>query len=190
MRSEERKFVSPGREPVSLPRKGFENLNLLGLVHAGAANMAQARHRRGNETHREAIMEFIAQKSELLDELELIQGAVEKKSTIPILSHFLVEAAGPGLHITGSDLELAARSSCIAKVKAEGKAAVPARRLVEIIRSLPGGGIRFKGLETTGYNSPASGPRSSWRAWQRTISLPCPNCLNPRSRCRPTCSPD
>ena len=39
-------------------------------------------------------MEFIAEKSELLDELDLIQGAVEKKSTIPILSHFLMEATG------------------------------------------------------------------------------------------------
>jgi DNA polymerase-3 subunit beta len=94
------------------------------------------------------VMEFIAEKSEILDEIELIQGAVEKKSSIPILSHFLVEAAGSGLQITGSDLELAARSSCIAKVKAEGKAAVPARRPVEIIRSLPDGEIRFKGLES------------------------------------------
>ena len=53
-------------------------------------------------------MEFISVKSELLDELDLIQGAVEKKSTIPILSHFLVEATGSELHITASDLELAA----------------------------------------------------------------------------------
>ena len=92
-------------------------------------------------------MEFIAEKSELLDELDLIQGAVEKKSTIPILSHFLMEATGSRLQITASDLELAARTSCFAKVKAEGKAAVPARRLVEIVRSLPDGEIRFKGLE-------------------------------------------
>ena len=92
-------------------------------------------------------MEFIAEKSELLDELDLIQGAVEKKSTIPILSHFLMEATGSRLQITSSDLELAARTSCFAKVKVEGKGAVPARRLVEIVRSLPDGEIRFKGLE-------------------------------------------
>ena len=92
-------------------------------------------------------MEFVVQKSEFLDELNLIQGAVEKKSTIPILSHFLVEAASSGLQITGTDLELAARSSCTAKVKGVGKAAVPARRLVEITRSLPDDEIRFKLLE-------------------------------------------
>ncbi len=51
------------------------------------------------------------------------------------------------MQITGTNLELGARSTCIAKVKAGGKAAVPARRLVEIIRSLPDGEIRFKQLE-------------------------------------------
>ena len=39
-------------------------------------------------------MEFYAQQSELLDELDLMQGAVERKSTIPILSHFVVEILG------------------------------------------------------------------------------------------------
>ncbi len=92
-------------------------------------------------------MEFIAQKSEFLGELELVQGAVEKKSTIPILSHFLVEAAGARLQITATDLQLGTRSSCNAQLKAEGKVAIPARRLVEIVRSVPDGEIRFKLLQ-------------------------------------------
>ena len=92
-------------------------------------------------------MEFFAHKSELLDELDLLQGAVEKKSTVPILSHFLLDAADFKLQIAATDLELAARSSCTAKVKASGQATVPARRLVEIIRSLPDGEVHFKLLE-------------------------------------------
>jgi len=92
-------------------------------------------------------MEFYAHQSELLDELDLLQGAVERKSTIPILSHFLVETVGSGLQISASDLEVGARSSCRVELKSEGKAAVPARRLVEIIRSLPDAEIRFKLLE-------------------------------------------
>ena len=92
-------------------------------------------------------MEFFAHKSELLDELDLLQGAVEKKSTVPILSHFLLDAADFKLQIAATDLELAARSSCAAKVKAPGKATVPARRLVEIVRSLPDGEVHFKLLE-------------------------------------------
>ena len=92
-------------------------------------------------------MEFYAHQSELSDELDLMQGAVERKSTIPILSHFLVETAGSKLQISASDLEVGARSSCRVELKSEGKAAVPARRLVEIIRSLPDAEIRFKLLE-------------------------------------------
>src|SRR5205807_9537282 len=89
-------------------------------------------------------MEFFAHKSELLDELDLLQGAVEKKSTVPILSHFLLDAADFKLQIAATDLELAAHSSCTAKVKAQGRATVPARRLVEITRSLPDAEAHFK----------------------------------------------
>src|SRR5215470_13407370 len=92
-------------------------------------------------------MEFYARQSELLDEIDLSQGAVERKSTIPILSHFLLETAGSRLQISASDLEVGARSSCRVELKSEGKGAVPARRLVEIIGSLPDGEIRFKLLE-------------------------------------------
>ena len=87
-------------------------------------------------------MEFYAQQSELLDKLDLMQGALERKSTIPILSHFLVETVGSRLQISASDLEVGARSSCRVELKGEEKTAVPARRLVEIIRSLPDGEIR------------------------------------------------
>ena len=92
-------------------------------------------------------MEFYAQQSELLDELDLMQGAVERKSTIPILSHFVVETVGSRLQISASDLEVCGSSSCRVELKGGGKAAIPARRLVEIIRSLPDGEIRFKLLE-------------------------------------------
>src|SRR5207249_7760970 len=100
-----------------------------------------------NTVVRSTTMEFLAHKSELLDELDLLQGAVEKRSTVPILSHFLLDAADFKLQIAATDLELGARSSCTAKVKAPGRATVPARRLVEIIRSLPDGEAHFKLLE-------------------------------------------
>src|SRR5436190_7680438 len=120
-----------------------------------------------NTVVRSTTMEFLAHKSELLDELDLLQGAVEKKSTVPILSHFLLDAADFKLQIAATDLELAARSSCAAKVKAPGKATVPARRLVEIVRSLPDGEVHVKLLENRWGRSPASGPHSSWWAWEQ-----------------------
>ncbi|HEV2425722.1 MAG TPA: DNA polymerase III subunit beta [Terriglobia bacterium] len=92
-------------------------------------------------------MEFSAKKSDLLKEIDLAQGVVEKKATIPILSNFLLEAKGGRIHLSATDLELGLLSSCVAKVKKEGAGTVPARRLVDIVRSLPEAEIRFKVLE-------------------------------------------
>jgi DNA polymerase-3 subunit beta len=92
-------------------------------------------------------MEFSVKKFDLLEELELTQGVVERKTTIPILSNLLVEAAGNRLTITATDLELSIRTSCEAKVKKEGAGTIPAKKLLELVRLLPEGEIRFKLLE-------------------------------------------
>ena len=65
-------------------------------------------------------MEFSVKKFDLLEELQLTQGVVERKTTIPILSNLLFEAKGNRLTITATDLELSIRTSCEAKVKKEG----------------------------------------------------------------------
>ena len=57
-------------------------------------------------------MEFSVKKFDLLEELNLTQGVVERKTTIPILSHLLFEATGNRLTITATDLELSVRTSC------------------------------------------------------------------------------
>ena len=92
-------------------------------------------------------MEFTAKKSDLLRELDLAQGVVEKKTTIPILSNLLLEAANGSIRLSATDLELGILSKCPAKVKKEGAGTVPARRLVDIVRSLPEADIRFRILE-------------------------------------------
>jgi len=92
-------------------------------------------------------MEFSVTKSQLLQELNLTQGVVEKKTTIPILSNLLLEATDSSLRISATDLELGVRCGCPAKVKKTGAGAVPAKRLLEIVRSLPEAEIRFKLLE-------------------------------------------
>ncbi len=92
-------------------------------------------------------MEFSVSKSALLKELALTQGVVEKKTTIPILSNLLVEAEGSTLRISATDLDLGVRCGCPAKVKQEGSGTIPAKRLLEIVRSLPEAEIRFKALE-------------------------------------------
>ncbi|HKS97020.1 MAG TPA: DNA polymerase III subunit beta [Terriglobia bacterium] len=92
-------------------------------------------------------MEFSSQKSNLLKELDLVQGVVEKKTTIPILSNLLLEAGDSGLRISATDMELGVRSSCAAKVKKAGAGTVPAKRLLDIVRSLPEAEVKIKALE-------------------------------------------
>ncbi len=92
-------------------------------------------------------MEFTVAKSELLNELNLTQGVVERKTTIPILSNILLEASDPTLRMSATDLELGVHCGCPAKVKKEGAGTVPAKRLLEIVRSLPEAEISFKVLE-------------------------------------------
>src|SRR6202047_1143999 len=94
-----------------------------------------------------AEMEFSVKKFDLLNELSLTQGVVERKTTIPILSNLLCEAKGNRLLITATDLELSIRTSCEAKVKKEGAGTIPAKKLHELVRLLPEGEIRFRLLE-------------------------------------------
>jgi DNA polymerase III subunit beta len=92
-------------------------------------------------------MDFFIEKSDLLKQLNFVRSAVEKRSTLPILSHVLLEAEGFELRITATDLEITARSTCQAKVRTKGAAVVPGVRFFEIIRSAEGGEIRCRSLE-------------------------------------------
>ena len=81
-------------------------------------------------------MEFTVSKADLVRELSLSQGVVEKKTTIPILSNVLLEAAGDRVTLTATDLELGIRCSCPARVKKEGAGTIPARKLLDYVRLL------------------------------------------------------
>src|ERR1700676_5090143 len=82
-------------------------------------------------------MKFTVSKTDLVRELNLSQGVVEKKTTIPILSNVLVEAVGDRINLTATDLELGIRSSCPARVKKQGAGTIPAKRLLDYVRLLP-----------------------------------------------------
>jgi len=89
-------------------------------------------------------MEFTVSKNDLVRELGLSQGVVEKKTTIPILSNVLVEAAGDRINLTATDLELGIRSSCPARVKKPGASTIPAKRLLDYVRLLPDADLDVK----------------------------------------------
>jgi len=92
-------------------------------------------------------MEITVSKSELLKELTATQGVVERKTTIPILSNYLFEAADDRLTLTATDLDLSLRTSCATKVKKEGSCTIPARKLYDYVKLLPDGDISIKLLE-------------------------------------------
>lgn len=91
-------------------------------------------------------LEIQIEKSELLKELSVTQGVVERKSTVPILSSFLFETAGSNLLITATDLDLSLRTICTAQVKKPGSCTVPARKLYEYVRLLGDDEITIKSL--------------------------------------------
>ena len=92
-------------------------------------------------------MEFTVSRADLVRELNLSQGVVEKKTTIPILSNILVEADRDRITLTATDLELGIRVSCPARVKKSGAGTIPARRLLDYVRLLPDSDVQLKTLE-------------------------------------------
>src|SRR5271168_327137 len=98
-------------------------------------------------TSTSTTMEITVSKFELLRELTATQGVVERKTTIPILSNYLFEAAGDKLSLTATDLDLSLRTSCNAKVKKEGACTIPARKLYDYVKLLPDADITIRLLE-------------------------------------------
>jgi DNA polymerase-3 subunit beta len=88
-------------------------------------------------------MELVVRKNDLLRELQLFQGIVERKNTIPILANVLMEASGDEVRFLATDLEVGLRSKCAASVTKPGSLTLPAKKLYEIVRSLPDTDIRI-----------------------------------------------
>jgi DNA polymerase III subunit beta len=94
-------------------------------------------------------MDFVTTKENLLRELEVMQGIVEKKSTIPILSNIVIDAQKDRLELLATDLEVGIRTTCEAKVSKPGSVALSARRLFDIVRYLPDAEVRLRSDEGT-----------------------------------------
>jgi DNA polymerase-3 subunit beta len=103
-------------------------------------------------------MELKIGAQELAKALGRSQGIVEKKSTMPILSHVLLEAKkGDQLVVSATDLDLAVSSDHACEVLKEGAVAVSARHLYEIVRALPEQTVTLKKAHNN-YLEVKSGP--------------------------------
>jgi DNA polymerase-3 subunit beta len=91
-------------------------------------------------------MQFVVSKQNLQKELGFVQGVVEKKNTIPVLSNILIESVGETtIRITGTDLDVTIRCEMDAEeITTPGSMCVQARKLLEIARLLPDAPVSFK----------------------------------------------
>src|SRR5215204_2928120 len=91
-------------------------------------------------------MQFVVSKQNLQKELGFVQGVVEKKNTIPVLSNILIESVGEStIRITATDLDVTIRSEMHAEeITTPGSMCVQARKLFEIARLLPDAPVNFK----------------------------------------------
>ncbi|MCI4445661.1 MAG: DNA polymerase III subunit beta [Candidatus Aminicenantes bacterium] len=82
-------------------------------------------------------MKFSASKTNVINELGLLQGIVEKRTTMPILSNILMKTEKDKVVMMGTDLEVGLRTYFTAEIKEEGVAAVNGRKLFDFIKLLP-----------------------------------------------------
>lgn len=83
-------------------------------------------------------MHFTIQREALLKPLQLVAGVVERRQTLPVLSNVLLVVEGQQLSLTGTDLEVELVGRVSLDEPAEpGEITVPARKLMDICKSLP-----------------------------------------------------
>jgi len=84
-------------------------------------------------------MKFSLPKETLLDELQLLQGIVEKRNTMPILANILMTVSGSEVEVTGTDREVGLRTHFPADIQKPGAITVNGKKIFEIVKSLPDG---------------------------------------------------
>jgi DNA polymerase-3 subunit beta len=89
-------------------------------------------------------MELVVRKNDLLKELSLLQGIVERKNTIPILANVLIDASKEGISLLATDLDVGLRSRCEGTVSKPGTLTLPAKKLFEIASALPDTDVRIE----------------------------------------------
>ncbi|MGE3978322.1 MAG: DNA polymerase III subunit beta [Nitrospira sp.] len=88
-------------------------------------------------------MKVRIERDELLTGLQRVQGVVEKRNTMPILSNILLEAKQDGVEIVATDLEIGMRGLYKGTILSPGGVTISARKLFEIVKELPPGDIEL-----------------------------------------------
>ena len=96
-------------------------------------------------------MELTTSQDILVRGLQKVQGIVERKNTLPILSHFLLTAQNDSATIHATDLELGYKGRFETTVNKPGTVTLPARKMYDILRELPAGEAVTLSVETEGW---------------------------------------
>src|SRR6202011_2950043 len=92
-------------------------------------------------------MELSIERVSLLNSLAMVQGIVERRNTVPILGHVLLEPDGNKIRLSATDLEVGIRTEVACKASAKGSLTLNARKLFEIVREAEGDEVTFKSLD-------------------------------------------
>jgi DNA polymerase III subunit beta len=84
-------------------------------------------------------MKFSLPKDAFLAELQILQGIVEKRNTMPILANILMNVSASEIELTGTDLEVGLRTHLGAAIEKTGAITVNGKKIFEIVKSLPEG---------------------------------------------------
>ena len=82
-------------------------------------------------------MNFVISSASLLKHLQGISGVLSTSNSLPILDNFLFEITDGRLTVSASDLETTMRTSMEVEAKEEGKIAIPAKLLLDVLKNLP-----------------------------------------------------
>lgn len=82
-------------------------------------------------------MKFIVSSTYLLKQLQILGGVINTNNTLPILDNFLFELNQDELTVSASDLETTMSSKLKVESDSEGSIAVPARLLLETLKTFP-----------------------------------------------------
>ncbi|HTW89100.1 MAG TPA: DNA polymerase III subunit beta [Candidatus Binataceae bacterium] len=92
-------------------------------------------------------MELSIDRTSLLNGLSLVQGIVERRNTVPILGHVMIEAEGGSLNLSATDLEVGIRTALACRSNGGGTITLNARKIFEIVREAGGEDVNLKSLE-------------------------------------------
>lgn len=84
-------------------------------------------------------MKFTAKRESILKPLQLVSGVVERRQTLPVLSNVLMVAEQGTIALTATDLEVELRAQAELEIEEPGEITLPARKFLDICRTLPEG---------------------------------------------------